>query len=138
MEESIFRKKSLERLSAPDQLNDYLHVTKPSVWAVLAGAILILAALIAWANFTAIESYAAGTAEIRNGVMTMTFDDAYKSENVKAGQTVTIGGVTASILSVGKDGNGNVIASAKVNIPDGTYSAKVGYDVTQVIDLLLD
>ena len=31
MEEQIFRKKSLDRLSSPEQLNDYLHVTSPGM-----------------------------------------------------------------------------------------------------------
>lgn len=31
----MFRKEALERISSPEQLTDYLHVTNPGVWAVL-------------------------------------------------------------------------------------------------------
>ena len=42
MEEQIFRKKSLDRLSSPEQLNDYLHVTSPGIWIVLGAVIFLL------------------------------------------------------------------------------------------------
>ena len=42
----IFRKKSLERVSSPEHLNDYLHVTSPAVWVVLTSVIGYLFAVI--------------------------------------------------------------------------------------------
>ncbi len=48
MDASIFRKSSLERISSPDQLNEYLKVTHPKVWVVLLGHFLILIALVIW------------------------------------------------------------------------------------------
>ncbi|HAG12584.1 MAG TPA: NHLP bacteriocin system secretion protein, partial [Ruminococcus sp.] len=32
----VFRKKSLDRISSPEQLTDYLRVTNPGIWVVLA------------------------------------------------------------------------------------------------------
>ena len=54
-EKSIFRDKSLERISAPEQLNDYIKVTKPSVWVVLIATILLIAGVLVWAIFGKIE-----------------------------------------------------------------------------------
>ena len=136
MEKSIFREKSLEHLTSPEQLTDYLHVTRPSVWAVLAAIVIMFFALIAWADLTALETFAAGTAAVNRGVMTVTFDDPQKAGNVQPGQRVTIGAANAEITSVGKDAAGNIIATAETDLPDGVYSAKVGYDVEQVLDLL--
>ena len=138
MEKSIFREKSLDHLTSPDQLTDYLHVTRPSVWVVLIAVIIMFAALVCWANLTAVETFAAGIAAVNKGVMTVTFDDRQKAENVQPGQRVTIGVASAEITSVGKDASGNVIATAETDLPDGVYSANVGYDVEQVIDLLFD
>lgn len=42
MNNSLFRKKSLDRISSPDQLNDYIKVSNPSIWLII-GALLILA-----------------------------------------------------------------------------------------------
>lgn len=36
MNDKIFRKKSVEKMSSPEQLNDYVKVTNPGVWMVLA------------------------------------------------------------------------------------------------------
>mgnify|MGYP007122110349 CR=1 FL=1 len=39
---SIFRKKSLDRIESPEQLNDYIRVTSPGIWIFLAAAIVLL------------------------------------------------------------------------------------------------
>ena len=39
----IFRKKAVDRVASPEQLNDYIHVTSPAIWMALIGIILILA-----------------------------------------------------------------------------------------------
>ena len=134
----IFRKKTLERVSSPEQLNDYLHVTSPSVWIVLAAVILLLAGLFVWSGVTAVESYATGSADVRGGVLTMTFDDAEKADNVEVGMNVKVGEIVTPILSVGKDENGDLLAVANVSLPDGNYDARVGYRSTQIINMLFN
>ena len=47
----IFRKKAVERISSPEKLNDYIHVTSPSIWIALLGVICILVGAIVWAVF---------------------------------------------------------------------------------------
>lgn len=54
-EKSIFRKKSLEQISTPEQLDDYIKVTKPSVWVVLIATIILIAGVLVWAVFGKIE-----------------------------------------------------------------------------------
>ncbi|HCF71134.1 MAG TPA: hypothetical protein DER33_06040 [Syntrophomonas sp.] len=49
MQNSIFRKSSLERISSPEQLNEYVKVTNPGVWAVLLGLFALLIAVAIWA-----------------------------------------------------------------------------------------
>ena len=52
---NIFRKKSLERVSSPEQLNDYIRVTTPSVWIVLAALVLLLVGMLVWSVFGKVE-----------------------------------------------------------------------------------
>ena len=134
----IFRKKSIDRVSSPEQLNDYLHVTSPAVWIVLTAAILLLAGLFVWSSVTAVESYATGSAEVRDGVLTLTFDDAEKAENVEVGMNVRVGDVVAPVVSVGHNEDGDLLAVANVNLPDGSYDARVGYRSTQIINMLFN
>ncbi len=49
MEESIFRKSSLEKISSPEQLNDYIRVTNSGVWLLLFGLFAMLLAAGVWA-----------------------------------------------------------------------------------------
>lgn len=46
--ENIFRKKSLESLNSPENLDEYLKVTNISGWIVLLAFILILAGVVVW------------------------------------------------------------------------------------------
>ena len=41
----IFRKSALDSISSPEQLTDYLKVTDPGVWIILAAVILLLVPL---------------------------------------------------------------------------------------------
>ena len=44
----IFRKKSLERISSPEELNDYIKVTSPPVWIILLAIVVILVGVLSW------------------------------------------------------------------------------------------
>ena len=52
---SVFREKSMERVSSPEQLNDYIRVTTPSVWIVLVALVVLLAGILAWSIFGRVE-----------------------------------------------------------------------------------
>ncbi|MBO7422931.1 MAG: hypothetical protein J6T99_06040 [Oscillospiraceae bacterium] len=138
MENQIFREKSLERLSSPEELNDYLHVTNPAIWVVLVAVILLLSGLLIWSSFTAIESSVAGTAVADKGVLTVTFEDEKKEQKIEPGMEVTVGNTCVEIISVTTDENGRRTAMATANLPDGVYDAKVGYQSTRILHLLFN
>ncbi|MBQ7144379.1 MAG: hypothetical protein IJR65_04415 [Oscillospiraceae bacterium] len=138
MEKQLFRKESIERVSSPEQLSDYLRVTSPTVWVVLAAVILLLASLFVWSSVTAVESYAAGDAEVRGGVLTLTFDDAEKAANVEIGMNVSVGDLVTPVLTLGRDDDGRLLAVAEVGLPDGSYEARVGYRSTKIIEMLFN
>ena len=54
-EKSIFRQKSLERVTSPEQLNDYIKVTTPSVWLILAATLILIVGTLIWAMFGRIQ-----------------------------------------------------------------------------------
>lgn len=60
MNETIFHKKSLERLASPDRLDDYLKVSSPSLWIVLAALILAVVSAGTWCFFGSIPTAVAG------------------------------------------------------------------------------
>lgn len=131
-------RKTVSRISSPEQLNDYLHVTNPRIWMLLVAVALLVAGLLLWSAFATVESYATGTARASDGELEVTFDDPEKATNVKPGMEMQVGGETCEVLTVGTDNNNNVVAFAKKTIPDGTYSVRVGYSTVQVISMLFN
>ena len=55
-EKHIFRKSSIDRVASPDQLNDYIRVSNPSVWMMLAAVVVLLAGVCVWGVFGRLES----------------------------------------------------------------------------------
>ena len=53
----LFREKSVEAVSSPESLNDYLRVTSPGVWILLSGIILLLVGACVWGIFGHVDSW---------------------------------------------------------------------------------
>ena len=70
---SIFREKSIDRVSSPEQLNDYIRVTTPTVWLVLLALVILLLGMLAWSIFGTVESVDAnGTAQVIHPIALLT------------------------------------------------------------------
>ena len=54
---SIFREKSMDKVSSPESLNDYIKVTTPSVWIVLIALVVLLLGILAWSIFGRVETH---------------------------------------------------------------------------------
>ena len=52
----LFREKSLEAVESPESMNDYLRVTSPGVWLVLATVIVLLIGAVVWSVFGRINT----------------------------------------------------------------------------------
>ena len=51
----IYREKAVQRVNRPEDLNDYVRVTMPSVWIVLIAVLLLLAGILAWTIFGSVD-----------------------------------------------------------------------------------
>lgn len=133
--EGLYRKKSLESIQSPEQLNDYLHITEPSVWLVLTAVFLLLAGLLVWSSFSYIDSAVYGSARVEQGRMTVRFDEGQNTEVLEPGMEISIGEITAEVRSLGEDAQG-VFAVADADLADGVYKASVRYKRTRILKLL--
>ena len=138
MENQIFRKKSLERLTEPEQLSDYLRVTRPAIWIALIAVIVVIVGLFLWGNFISIESALQGKAAVSDGVMTITFQDQLQAKNIETGMNVNIGDEVVPVTSVGTAENGAIIDGAHANVPDGTYDVSVTFKSSKVLSFLFN
>ena len=48
---NIFHNENAPKMSSPEQLNDYIKVSNPSIWIILGAIAVILAAFIFWGIF---------------------------------------------------------------------------------------
>ena len=65
MEQKIFRKKSIDKINSPENLNDYIRVTNPGVWLILAAVIALLIGACVWGFFGHIDTTADASAVLK-------------------------------------------------------------------------
>ena len=90
MARSIFRKSSIDRISNPEQLNDYIRVTNPGVWMIMCAVILLLVGICVWGVFGRLDTtvtVAAATEENRSVCYVKEAD----AQRVDTGMEVRIG-----------------------------------------------
>ena len=120
----IFRQKSLERISSPEQLTDYLRVTNPGIWALLAAIIILLGGLFAWSVVGDLETVASGVAVVKDGQAQVMLTDISYSE-LSAGMPVRIGDDEYFISEVDEDEYGRAVAYVPINRADGRYDVRI-------------
>ena len=133
----LFRQKAIDRMSSPDELTDYLKVTSPSVWAVLAAVVVLLAGLIAWACVGTLPTKADASVVVQGGAASVRVAD---SHDIAEGMPLTVDSREprqSAIESVTVDEQGRPVGHASVDLPDGTYDGTLVVDETRAIDFLL-
>ncbi|MBQ9901720.1 MAG: hypothetical protein IJM51_04970 [Clostridia bacterium] len=131
----LFRQKSLDRISEPDQLTDYLRVTKPAVWLLLAAILVLLVGLLVWSLTGNVEITADGDAVIVDGQAKIMLADneAYQLDK---GMRVMIDDHAAMITSIEANEFGKPVGYASVNQSDGTYSVNIVVRTAHPFELL--
>ncbi len=124
MGQTLFRKKTMEQISSPEQLSDYLRTANPGIWILLVSVAAILTGLIAWSAAGTIETKADARAVVSGGKAAVAAI-ASDTSIVAAGMTVTIAGKETVISSIETDEYGRMTAHAEVDLPDGSYDASI-------------
>ena len=133
----IFRKSSMDRISSPEQLTDYLKVTNPGIWVLLAAVIILLGGLFAWSMVGNLETVAEGVAVVENGTAQIMVTDTANSK-IASGMTVRIGDDEYRIAAVEKDEYGRAVAFAPIDKTDGRYDVKIVTESVHPIKFLFD
>ena len=157
MENNLFRKRSLESISSPDELHDYMRVTSPRLWMLLAAVILLLTGFIVYASTATMENTITIQVEVqsyendvegrkqggnaRYSVVSCSLP-ASMMETVKTGCTVRLGkekGIVSWISTMADDDRISVFIQMEheyVPLPDGTYEAELVLESTTPISFL--
>ncbi len=91
MKNPVFRKKSLDRVSSPEELNDYIRVTSPGIWIALAAVLIMIAGFIVWGIVGKLETKVNSVAVSEQGTVVCYVKEADIGK-VDKGDTVRLGG----------------------------------------------
>ena len=135
--QTLFRKKAMNRIFSPEDLTGYLRVTSPGMWIVLAAVIALLVGVFAWSAVGTLETSVDATAIVQNHTAQIVAADQ-GADTIQAGMPLRIASQEFVIASVDYDEYGRATAYAEVSLPDGSYDATVVVEQTRPIEFLLE
>lgn len=144
MDKKLFRKVSIDRISSPEQLNDYIRVSNPGVWMMLVAVIVLLIGACVWGIFGRLETKIATAGTAKNGVF-VCYVTEENAEKIKAGMTVNVDGNALTVIGISakpvavdadmdeyllylggfSEGDWLYEVTASSPLPDGTYKAEI-------------
>lgn len=157
MEKQLFREKSIKSISSPEQLNDYVRVTTPGVWVILAAVIVLLVGACVWGVFGHLDT-AVPACAVADGGSVICYIKESDIGKVQAGQSVTVDGAELRLSSVSAEpseigegfdaytlhvgglehGDWVYVAEAEGEVPDGVYTAEIVVDSVKPISFLMN
>ena len=157
MENNLFRKKSLERISSPEELHDYMRVTGPRLWMLLGAILALLAGFVVYAStvtmentvripvrvetFETTQEYQAQGGSPRYSLVSSTLPNSMR-DTLKPGMVLRLGDATGKldlISTVAEEEESSLVFEMDndyVALPDGTYEAELVLESTTPISFL--
>ena len=118
MNEGLFRKNVIDRVSSPEQLNDYIRVANPSVWMVLASVISLLIGVCAWGVLGRLDTTVSALA-VTEGGNTVVYIREGDIASVQEEMTVRINDRESVLVGI-------AAAPQKVDDSLGEYALHIG------------
>ena len=136
MNEQLFRKKSVDKVSSPEQLNEYIRVANPGVWMVLAAIVILLAGVVAWGFIGHLDTTLDTAVVCENGEAVIYVKEA-DVEKVEVGMTVrvddkeyTVSEISAEPNRVDDTMSEYAIHASGLTVGEWVYAVKVNGDFT--------
>lgn len=99
MNEQLFRKKSIDRVSSPEQLDSYIRVANPGIWMVLAAIIVLLAGVCVWSVLGRLDTTVPAAAICEEGSVSVYVKEG-EYTRLQTGMEVRIGEQSCSITEI--------------------------------------
>ena len=138
MSEEIFRQKSLDKVKSPENLDDYIRVSNPGVWLLLASVIILLLGACVWGIFGHIDSTVKANIRVENGDVICHVDDENIS-TLQVGMLVKFDDFEATITEIRQEG-GDFLCTLQSDwpAPDGFYEGKVVIERHKPLSFILN
>lgn len=125
MNQNIFRKKSIDKINSPESLNDYIRVSNPAVWLILAAVIFLLIGILIWGFFGHIDTTVKSYAVVKNSEAVCSVPKE-EITSIKKDMTVIIDGKEGSVIKIGDydEANDSYNVFVHADVKDGSYSVE--------------
>lgn len=160
MNQKLFRKVSLERVSSPEQLNQYIRVSNPSVWLLLSAITVLLAAACIWGVTGRLETTLSLKALVKdNEAVCFLTEEQYAQ--VEDGMTIRLGAASGKVTALPAkpssyeilcenveeyqleaagvtEGSWRYPVKILIELPDGVYDAQIVTDSVSPLSFLIN
>ena len=158
MSKTIFRDKSIDKITSPEQMNDYIRVSNPSVWMILSAVIILLVGVCVWGVFGRMDTVIKTGGVCFDGQLTVYISESDFAK-VDDKTIISVGGNEYSVTDrpekpVRTDENtdpylmhlvgvseGDWVYSLEIDadgLPDGTYALSVVTERVRPLDFVLN
>ena len=152
MDNQLFRKESLDRISSPEELHDYMRVTSPRLWMILTAIVVLLAGFIVYACTAVLENTLPVRIEVKTTVAQgESADEAQttvscilpleRSDVIHTGQTVRFSGIEGrveAIYTTDQELGVSFDMGEKIrSIGDGVYDGEIVLESVTPVSFLL-
>ena len=148
MENRLFRQQSMDQVNSPEQIRDYLRVTSPKLWMVIAAVLVLLAGFLAYLSVAEMEITVPVRVKVENVQMDgrehafVSFEIPTENrDNYRQGRVVRFNGVTGKIRYFVETEETTVVAVEPDNpmakIAAGDFDAAVVIESSTPIEELL-
>ena len=102
MNKQLFKKSNVDRVSSPEQLQDYVKVANPGLWMVISAIVILLAGVIVWGFIGKIDT-TMGAAIVTDSGNAVIYVGESDVEKLKIGMTVRSEGNEYTITDIAKE-----------------------------------
>lgn len=130
MKSGIFRQKSIEKVSSPESLNDYVRVASPSVWVILVGVIVLLVGVCAWGVLGRLDTRV-NVGVVSDGTESICYFCENDINKVRVGQLFDVDGTECEIKEIsstpiqGKELSPLMLHTLNITVESWVYEAKL-------------
>ena len=102
MNKQLFKKNSIDRVTSPEQLQDYVKVANPGLWMVISAIVILLAGVVAWGFIGKIDT-TMPTAIVTDSGESVIYIGESDVDKIEIGMTVRSGENEYKIIGIAKE-----------------------------------
>ena len=125
MDNELYRKKSLEKVTSPETLNDYVRVTNPGIWLLLTAIVVLLLGACVWGIFGYVDTRVTTDAAFINGTASVNVADPRVKPGMEATVDDSIAGLVTGVSAVAGEQETLYQVSVTADVLDGNHTVVI-------------